>query len=73
MKKYICLDETCEKSQSITDSDSRFMFKHYMRHGRQILIELAQLTKVSNIPYQEPTYILADKLTKISKANSEEE
>ena len=72
MKKYTCLHETCEKNQSITDSDSRFMFRHYMRHGRQILIELAKRTGVSNIPYQESTFILADKLTKISNVSEEE-
>jgi len=43
-----------------------------MRKGREILIKLAIETGVSSIPYQEPTYILAEKLVKISKVQRED-
>ncbi len=71
MPNWLCRDFNCDKSKKIIFATYRFMFKHYMRKGREILIKLAIQTGVSTIPYQEPTYILADKLTKISKVQRE--
>lgn len=73
LPNFQCRDSTCKRSLEIIHSTYGFMFKHYFRKGREILIKLATETGVSTIPYQEPTFILADKLTKISKVEKEDE
>jgi len=70
-RKYQCKDKKCKWHHKVVYASHRFVFKHYYNKGREDLIKLAIETGVSNIPYQEPTYILADKLVKISKVDEE--
>ena len=41
-------------------------FQNYYRKGRDILIQLAKETGITNNPYILPTWLLADKLLKAS-------
>jgi len=65
-----CVQKICPKSKVdwITYNE---LFRHYWKKGREVLIELALENNVSSRPYSEPTYILADKLVKISKIDRE--
>ncbi len=67
-----CLQKSCEHWNNREYVTYRSIFGHYYRKGREVLIKLAIENNVSQIPYSEPTYILADKLVKISKINREE-
>ncbi len=66
-----CIQGICPKNKVdwITHNE---LFSHYYRKGREVLIELTLETGVCPNPYHEPTYILADKLVKISKVKREE-
>jgi len=68
----ICLQNGCKWSKKPFYASDRELFGHYYRKGREVLIKLAKENDVSQIPYSEPTYILADKLVKKSKINREE-
>jgi len=48
------------------------IFGHYWRKGREVLIELVKEMGISKNPYTEPTFILAEKLVKISKVSRED-
>ncbi len=63
----ICKQENCIRSFKPEWVLYRELFRHYYSKGREILIELALKNNVSSRPYAEPTYILADKLVKVSK------
>jgi len=71
MSFWICLQYECKRSKKPTYATHSEMFGHYYRKGREVLIKLAKENNVSQIPYSEPTFILADKLVKISKINRE--
>lgn len=72
MSFWICLQYDCKWSKKPIYATYRELFGHYYRKGREVLIKLALETEVSQRPYSEPTYILADKLVKISKINRDE-
>jgi len=63
----VCKQGICDKSFKPEWVLYNEIFRHYFRKGREVLIELALENNVSSNPYHEPTYILADKLVKISK------
>ena len=63
----ICKVKNCSWNKKVEFADHRAWFGHYWRHGREILIELVKEAGISSNPYGEPTFILAEKLTKISK------
>ena len=71
MSFWICLQYGCKWNKKPFYATHRELFGHYYRKGREVLIKLAKENGVSQIPYSEPTYILADKLVKISKINRE--
>jgi len=71
MSFWVCQQLTCDFSKRQTYSTYTAIFRHYYKKGREVLIELAKQTGVSIIPYSEPSYILADKLVKISKVERE--
>lgn len=68
-----CVDKGCPNSKKIEYADYRAWFGHYHRKGRDTLIQLAIKEGISKNPYGEPTYILANKLVKITKINSRDE
>jgi len=64
---FTCLQKSCNWYQKLEYSGYQEIFKHYYNKGREVLIQLALEYKVSTRPYSESTYILADKLVKLSK------
>jgi len=66
-----CLQKGCKQWNKLEYVTYGAIFGHYYRKGREVLIKLAKETGVSQIPYSEPTFILCDKLVKISKINRE--
>ena len=64
---FKCVDRTCRWAKVPEFATYKAMFGHYYRKGREVLIELAKETGVSSTPYTETTYILADKLVRISQ------
>ncbi len=46
-------------------------FKNYYKKGRDVLIQLAKETGITNNPYILPTWILVDKLVKASIVSRE--
>ena len=69
---FICKEENCKWNLKKEYATQNAIFGHYWRKGREKLIQLSLQTKVSANPHVEPTYILADKLSKISKVNRED-
>ena len=67
-----CRQKGCPKHEGIVYADHKAWFSHYWRKGRETLIELVKKEGISKNPYGEPTWILAEKLVKISKINSED-
>jgi len=67
-----CLDRTCRHYREPLYATNGAWFGHYIRKGRDILIQLALEAGISQRPYSLPTWILADKLVKISKIYREE-
>ena len=67
-----CKQKDCPKHDKIEYSTHGAMFGHYIRKGRDKLIELVKQESISRNPFGEPTWILAEKLVKISKINSED-
>lgn len=72
MPFFICKELNCEWSQKKEFASHSAIFGHYWRKGRGVLIQLSLQTKVSTNPYTEPTFILAEKLTKISKISRDD-
>ena len=68
-----CVEKGCPKSKKIEYADHGAWFGHYFRKGRDTLIQLVIEEGISKNPYGESTYILADKLVKISKIDSRDE
>jgi len=66
-----CLQKSCPRSSKIEYATYSAWFGHYYRKGREVLIELVIELGLSEHPYGEPTYLLADKLVKATKVNSE--
>lgn len=62
----ICKQKNCNKSLKPEWVLYREIFIHYYKKGREVLIELALENNVTTRPYVEKTYILADKLVKVS-------
>jgi len=63
----ICKQKGCSWYVKSEYAEHGAWFGHYWRKGREILIELVKAEGVSKNPYGEPTFILAEKLVKISK------
>jgi len=68
-----CVDIGCPEHKKIVYAEHRAWFSHYFRKGRDTLIQLVLEEGLSGNPYGEPTYILAEKLVKISKVESKDE
>ena len=68
---FACIDKTCIRFNKPEYAPYNAIFGHYWRKGREVLIELVKELGISNNPYVEPTFILAEKLVKISKIDLE--
>jgi len=68
-----CKEKGCSWYEKAEFADYRAWFGHYWRKGRNTLIELVQENKILKNAHIEPTYILADKLVKISKIEENNE
>ncbi len=66
-----CKQKGCSLNKKITFASHNAWFGHYWRKGREVLIELVKENNISKNPYAEPTFVLAEKLTQISKIDSE--
>ena len=64
---FTCRKKGCEWNQKKEYATYNAIFGHYWRKGREVLIELVKEAGISKNPYTEPTFILAEKLVKISK------
>ena len=62
-----CKQKGCSWNKKVEFADHRAWFGHYWRKGRDVLIELVKEAGISKNPYSEPTFVLAEKLIKISK------
>jgi len=69
----VCLIKGCPESEKPVYADHRAWFGHFWRHGRNVLIETILDLGILRNPYIEPTFILAEKLVKISKIEENEE
>jgi len=72
MSFKICLQDGCKYYKKPIYATNGAWFAHYNRKGRDVLIQLALETGISQRPYSLPTWILVDKLVKKSKINREE-
>jgi len=68
---FKCVERTCRWAKIPEYATYKAVFGHYYRKGREVLIKLALENGVSERPYAEPTYILADKLVKISQVKQQ--
>ena len=68
---FKCVERTCRWAKIPEYATYKAVFGHYYRKGREVLIKLALENGISERPYSEPTYILADKLVKISKVEKQ--
>jgi len=64
---FKCVERTCRWAKVPEFATYKAMFGHYYRKGRESLIKLSLENDVSERPYTEATYILADKLVRISQ------
>lgn len=62
-----CMQKRCAWYVKPEFADHKAWFGHYWQKGRNALIEIILEYKILRNPYAEPTYILANKLTQISK------
>jgi len=64
---FLCKEKNCKWSLRKEYATHNAIFGHYWRKGREVLIELVKEAAISKNPYGEPTFILAEKLVRISK------
>ena len=69
---FKCRKKGCWWNQKKEYATHGAMFGHYWNKGREVLIELVKEASISKNPYAEPTFILAEKLVRISKVNRED-
>ena len=62
-----CLQKGCRWYTKAENATHDQWFRHYFRKGRDVLIELALVTMISDNPYILPTYIITEKLVQYSK------
>ena len=68
-----CKEKGCSWYEKAEFADYRAWFGHYWRKGRNALIAIILDLGILQNPYIEPTFILADKLVKISKIEEDKE
>ena len=64
---FVCKHKICKWYNKPEYVTYNAIFGHYWRKGREVLIELVKEAGISKNPYGEPTFILAEKLVRISK------
>ena len=70
---FVCKEENCKWNLRKEYATYNAIFGHYFRKGREVLIRLVKEAGISKNPYGEPTFILAEKLVRISKIDPEYE